>query len=145
MQMSTAITSAGQQKTDFLTLLVTELQNQNPLEPMDNKQMAAQLAQISQLELTEEMNTNLNALNKTVGGMNTSFESSLWMAQMDYAKSLLGKTVSFFEPSTGLTLEGTPRKLTFDSKGNPILNVTGTGSGATEYKISLSQITGIQA
>ena len=44
-------TSAVDQKLDYLTLLVTELQNQNPLEPMEQKDMAAQLAQFSQLEL----------------------------------------------------------------------------------------------
>jgi flagellar basal-body rod modification protein FlgD len=143
--MTTEIASASKQKMDFMTLLVTQLQNQNPLEPMDNQQMAAQLAQISQLELTEETNANLGTLNATVSGMNTSFENSLWMAKTDYAKSLLGKNVSFYESSTGLTLEGTVKKLTFDTSGNPVLNVKGADSGTPEYKISLNQITGIQA
>ena len=143
--MATELVSAVQQKMDYMTLLMAELQNQNPLEPLDNQQMAAQLAQISQLELTEEMNSNLGNLNTTVSGMNTSFENALWMAQMDYAKSLLGKTVNFYEPTSGLTLEGTAKKLTFDSNGNPILTITGVESGSSEYTITLSQITGIQA
>ena len=50
------LVSAGQQRLDFMTLLVTEMRNQNPLEPMDNQQMAAQLAQFTQLDLTEAMN-----------------------------------------------------------------------------------------
>jgi flagellar basal-body rod modification protein FlgD len=143
--MSTDVTSAGQQTLNYMTLLITQLQNQNPLDPMDNQQMAAQLAQFSQLELTEKMNTNLDTLNTTVGGMNSSFESSLWMAQLDYAKSLLGKTVNFYDPDSGKTLEATVKKLTFDSKGNPVLTVKTSGDGAGEYKISVSQIEGVQA
>ncbi|MCD6175181.1 MAG: flagellar hook capping protein, partial [Planctomycetes bacterium] len=50
--MSMTSMNAVDQKLDYLKLLVTELQNQNPLEPMEQKDMAAQLAQFSQLELT---------------------------------------------------------------------------------------------
>ncbi|MEN6306449.1 MAG: flagellar hook capping FlgD N-terminal domain-containing protein, partial [Anaerohalosphaeraceae bacterium] len=67
---------AASQKMDFMTLLVTELKYQNPLEPMDNQQMAAQLAQFSQLELTEGMNGNLQTMNETMTKMNTSFEGA---------------------------------------------------------------------
>ena len=42
------IGSATTQTMDYMTLLITELQNQNPLEPLDNQQMAQQLAQFSQ-------------------------------------------------------------------------------------------------
>jgi flagellar basal-body rod modification protein FlgD len=143
--MSTEVTSAGQQTLDYMTLLITQLQNQNPLDPMDNQQMAAQLAQFSQLELTEEMNTNLDTLNTTVSGMNSSFEGSLWMAQLDYAKSLLGKTINFYDSTSGTTMEGSVNKLTFDSSGNPVLTVKTSGSGAGEYQILVSQIEGIQA
>jgi flagellar basal-body rod modification protein FlgD len=143
--MSTEITSAGQQTLNYMTLLITQLQNQNPLDPMDNQQMAAQLAQFSQLELTEEMNANLDTLNTSVSGMNSSFEGSLWMAQLDYAKSLLGKTVNFYDSTSGTTMEGSVKKLTFDSSGNPVLTVKTSGDGAGEHQISVSQIEGIQA
>ena len=42
---------------DYMNLLVTELKNQNPLEPLDNKEMASQLAQFSQLQQLETMNS----------------------------------------------------------------------------------------
>ena len=66
---------------DYMKLLVTQLQNQNPLEPLDNKDMSAQLAQFSQLQQTE----NLNA----------SFSKVLESVQRSYASSLIGKEVSF--------------------------------------------------
>jgi flagellar basal-body rod modification protein FlgD len=139
--MATEVTSAKQQTMDFMTLLITQLQNQNPLEPMDNQQMASQLAQLSQLQLTEDMNNNLSTLNTTVSGMNSSFESALIMSHANYAKSLLGKTVNFYDTASGATLQGTVKKLTFDSSGNPVLTVNSDGQA---YTTSLGKITGIQ-
>ena len=53
--MSTISTGSSTLQTDFMTLLVNQLRYQNPLEPMSNSDMTAQLAQISQLEQMEKM------------------------------------------------------------------------------------------
>ena len=45
-------------KDDFLSLLVTQLANQNPLEPTTDTQFIAQLAQFSQLEQIESLNSS---------------------------------------------------------------------------------------
>ena len=66
---------------DYMKLLVTQLQNQNPLEPMDNNQMASQLAQLSQLGQIESLNSK--------------FSDVLATSQRSYASSLVGKEVSF--------------------------------------------------
>ena len=58
------ITSSSQIQMDYMNLLIVQLQNQNPLEPLDNNQMATQLAQLSQLQQLESMNKNLQALNE---------------------------------------------------------------------------------
>lgn len=75
------ITSASDLQMDYMKLLVTQLQYQNPLEPMDNNQMATQLAQFSQLQQLESVNA--------------SFSEALTTANRSYANSLIGKTVSF--------------------------------------------------
>ena len=49
----------GLDRNAFLTLLTTQLQNQNPLDPMKNEQFVAQLAQFSQLEGITNMDTSL--------------------------------------------------------------------------------------
>ena len=49
----------GLDRNAFLTLLTTQLQNQNPLDPMKNEQFVAQLAQFSQLEGITNMDSSL--------------------------------------------------------------------------------------
>jgi flagellar basal-body rod modification protein FlgD len=47
---------------DFLRILTTQLNNQDPLKPMDNQQFVAQLAQFTSLQQTQQMNQKLDAL-----------------------------------------------------------------------------------
>lgn len=54
--------SAADLQNSFLTMLTTQLQNQDPLNPMDNAQMTSQLAQISTLEGIQGLNTTLTSL-----------------------------------------------------------------------------------
>lgn len=81
MASTSEITSASNIQMDYMNLLITQLQNQNPLEPLDNNEMAAQLAQFSQLQQLETMNQ--------------SFADVLATTELAYANSLLGKEVSF--------------------------------------------------
>lgn len=69
--VSTAITNNNELGRDaFLQLLVLELQNQDPLEPVDNSQMIAQLAQFSSLEGMEKLNSNFEVLAGNVDQLN---------------------------------------------------------------------------
>jgi len=79
------ITSASNIQMDYMKLLITQLQNQNPLEPLDNNEMATQLAQFSQLQQLESMNT--------------SFADVLSTTELSYANSLLGKEIAFMAPN----------------------------------------------
>ena len=81
MDSSSAINSASDIQMNYMKLLITQLQNQNPLEPMDNNEMASQLAQFSQLQQLESMNS--------------SFSNILSTTQRNYANSLIGKEISF--------------------------------------------------
>ncbi|CAI8838077.1 MULTISPECIES: flagellar hook assembly protein FlgD [Pseudomonas] len=69
-------------KDAFLQLLVTQLKNQNPLEPQDNGEFVAQLAQFSSLE-------GITTLNDTVTGLASNYNSS----QALQASSLVGRSV----------------------------------------------------
>ena len=68
---------------DFLKLLIAQLQNQDPLKPMDNQEFAAQLAQFNSLGQLIEINDKLGALQNGQGSM----------SQYN-AASLIGKEIS---------------------------------------------------
>jgi flagellar basal-body rod modification protein FlgD len=144
------IGSATNQMMDYMTLLITELQNQNPLDPLNNQQMAQQLAQFSQLEMTEEMNGNIGTMNSTMEAMNSTFQGTLLMAEYDYARSLLGKQVSFYSNDYEQNVTGNVSKLRFENgvpklevQGNVILS-DGTQSEGLTFTIGVLEITGIQ-
>lgn len=59
-------------KDDFLTLLVTQLQHQDPLNPMESTEFTAQLAQFSSLEQLNNVNENLQYLQLYQASLNNS-------------------------------------------------------------------------
>ncbi len=56
-------TTAKEASERFLKLLVTQLQNQDPMNPVDNAQMTSQMAQISTVSGIEKLNTTVEKLN----------------------------------------------------------------------------------
>jgi len=70
-------------KDDFLHLLITQLQNQDPLNPTDHTEFTAQLAQFSSLEQLNNVNDNLEELQNYQASTNNS-----------QAVSLLGKEIT---------------------------------------------------
>jgi flagellar basal-body rod modification protein FlgD len=59
---------------DFLNLMIAELQNQDPLDPLDNSEMVAQLGQIREISSTNQL---IETLNQVFTGQNLSTASSL--------------------------------------------------------------------
>ncbi|MDR2386876.1 MAG: hypothetical protein LBE80_04735 [Deltaproteobacteria bacterium] len=57
-------------KDAFLTLLLTQLQNQDPFNPMEDTEMTAQLAQYSQLEQLTNLNTNVTSMASYIQAQN---------------------------------------------------------------------------
>jgi flagellar basal-body rod modification protein FlgD len=133
------IATASEIQMDYMKLLVEQLRNQNPLEPLDSNDMASQLAQFSQLQQLELANTNL-------GSLNTSFEAVLAATNRDYANSLIGKTVTFFaeDEETGqLTkMEGVVESAFNDpDTGETLLGVkVGEGDQVKDYTLSLGAV-----
>ena len=79
---TTKTTTADEMQTRFLNLLVTQLKNQDPLNPMDNSQMTTQLSQISTVSGIEKLNATLEKLLGSYSG-----------TQNMQAAAMIGKTV----------------------------------------------------
>ncbi|PMS22492.1 flagellar biosynthesis protein FlgD [Trinickia dabaoshanensis] len=79
-------------QTTFLKLLVTQLQNQDPSNPMDSSQMTSQLAQINTVTGISQLNTTL-----------TSLASQLSAGQSAQASLLIGQNVLVPAGATGAT------------------------------------------
>lgn len=54
-------------KDDFLRLMMTQMQNQDPLSPMDNTQMVAQMAQFTSVEQLVNISDQLSKMSQSLG------------------------------------------------------------------------------
>ena len=115
---ATSTDSVSADTDKFMTLLVTQLQNQDPLNPMDNAQMTSQLAQLQTV-------TGVNKLNTTLESLKSSYQSSEAMQ----ATSLIGH---------GVLVDG--NKVTL-AGGKAVLGANLT-SDADDVKIVISDATG---
>ena len=97
-------------KEDFLLLLVEQLKNQDPLEPMDGTDFTAQLAQFSSLEQQTAMNDNLALLQDYSATLNR-------LSALD----MIGKEVEFDGVGSGsvtINGDGQPLPLNFELADN---------------------------
>lgn len=69
--------SAAALQDEFLTLLTTQLQNQDPTDPLDNSEMVTQLAQISTISSIEEVTTTLEGISGQISAAETLQASAL--------------------------------------------------------------------
>lgn len=82
-------------RNEFLELMITQLKNQNPLDPQDNAEFVAQLAQFSTVEGIENMSSSLE-------NMSASFTSS----QALQATALVGNSVTVNGQDTSILQHG---------------------------------------
>lgn len=94
--MVTSATTAGAftgfTQDMFMKLFVTQLQNQDPMEPMDNYEFTSQLAQMGQLE--------------QLTNMNSAFEQTLRLQEYGHANSLIGAEVGYMPEDSDVARTG---------------------------------------
>ena len=91
-----ASSSLAATQDTFLKLLVTQMQNQDPLNPMDNSQMTSQIAQLNTVQ-------GINQLNATVTGLQAQLQAS----QNLQATNFLGSTVMAPGSNLNVTADAT--------------------------------------
>ncbi|WP_410515014.1 flagellar hook capping FlgD N-terminal domain-containing protein [Paenibacillus sp. BR2-3] len=107
-------------KDQFLKILITQLQNQDPMQPMEDKEFIAQMAQFTSVEQLMNISTQLTSLNQSLGS----------------ASSLIGKDITWTDSTTLLPKSGTVDSILVSSGVN--YAVVG------DQKIALSEVTQIK-
>jgi len=113
-------------KQDFLQLLVTQMRYQDPLQPAANTEFVAQLAQFSNLEGTQNINSSIEDLGKKIESMVSGQAASASSINNSSATSLIGKKVRvntsdvIFDPTSKKPLQ---LNVHLDSSKNSVLSV----------------------
>ncbi len=95
----------------FLQLLIAQMKNQDPTNPMDTAQYMSQFAQLSTVEQAMKTNAKLDAL--------------LSSQSLSQANGLIGKTVSFTD-TTGASFSGKVVSVSINSDGSIATLADGT-------------------
>ncbi len=134
-QVSQSNSIMGDTQDRFLTLLVTQLRNQDPLNPMDNAAVTSQIAQLSTVSGIEQLNNTLLALS---GQMDLS--------QSMQAASFIGKEVlvpgdkiRLGSTEDGLGKVATPFGFELYSKAKTVQVSILDGSGQVVRQMELDQ------
>ncbi len=117
-------------QADFLKLMTTQLQHQDPLKPMDNSQMVAQMAQLSTVQ-------GISDLNSTV----ESFQTAMSNDQILKGAGLVGHDV--LVPSAKLALEaegGTSGTVAAPAAGTVTVDIT-DANGAKVKSVTVNAAT----
>ncbi len=81
-------------KDAFLKLLVSQVKNQDPMEPQGSTEYVAQLAQFSSLEQMQNLNDN-------IVGLALLQQNNALMSQLTQSSALIGQNVEWTDPETG--------------------------------------------
>jgi len=107
----------------FLNLMIAELQNQDPLDPMDNSEMLSQISQIREIGATERLNETLATI---ALGQN-----------LTTAGTLIGKRISALS-AEGEDVEGVVDRVTIAGGGDTGKRTIAVHVG--EHEISLTNV-----
>ena len=119
-------------KNEFLKLLVTQLSKQNPLNPVNDKEFIAQMAQFSALEQMQNVSAGMNKVTNEI--KNFKEQNNKTMQNLE-SYSLLGKRVTAFELKSQQVLTGEAKSVYRDKKGEIYVQIENT-NGLHDVKFS---------
>ncbi len=125
----TGSTSGTDLQNTFLQLLVTQLQNQDPTNPMDSSQMTSQLAQINTVTGIQQLNTSLSSLSTQLSaGQNA--QAALLIGSTVLAPGNSMAVTSGAAPQLGVTLPSAASdvKLTITNSAGQVVNTLDLGA-----------------
>jgi flagellar basal-body rod modification protein FlgD len=133
--------AAGSQdigKDSFLKLLITQMQNQDPLSPMDNQAFLSQLAQFSALEQMQNLNDKMDQAMQLGQSMNNYSAAGLIGRQVRAAGDTVNLDTSgsvelgYFLPQDAETVALT----VYDENGSIVRNLVTSDGAAGAHRVS---------
>lgn len=120
-QAAKAKTTNDMGTSTFLSLMLTQMRNQNPLEPMKDNEMISQMAQLNSVEELQKMSTSMSSVEH--------------LNQLLSASGMMGKSVTYKDSNGSLasalvssvTIDGESVFLTVGDKTIPISSVLKIG------------------
>jgi flagellar basal-body rod modification protein FlgD len=119
------------QMNQFLTLLVAQLQNQDPMQPTDPTQFVAQLAQFSTVEQLVQSNTTLTGISQNLSGLSLGQYSGL-----------INHTVNATATTVTAPTSGTPQNLSYNVSTSGLTNVNVQITNSAGTVVSSLPVTG---
>ena len=127
---SAALSSLSNNFSDFLSLLMTQLQNQDPTSPLDSNQFTSELVQFSSVEQQINTNTDLTQLIQLTQA-----------SQVEQSASMIGKPVTV--NSTQLSLQNGTAAVNFNTtNAEPVAIAVSNASGEQVQSATLTSTAG---
>jgi len=101
-------------RNSFLKLLIAQLQNQDPMKPMEDKEFISQLAQFSSLEQMQNLSQDFS---KFSGDFSAGFLAFSRNQAASQAFGMIGHRIQFLDTKTGGKAEGTVNSVGFSAAG----------------------------
>jgi flagellar basal-body rod modification protein FlgD len=110
---SSSGTSAADQTQNFLKLLIAQIQNQDPMAPMDASTMTSQMSQLNMVTSMSNMNTSMTAMLNQMQSVNFMNQAAL----IGHSPEVAGNSISF---------DGTNSVVLGANAANPLSSVVAT-------------------
>jgi len=120
---ASATSNSTLSQADFINLLTTQMQYQDPLNPISNTDMVTQLAQFSSMQGIQQLNTSITQL--------------LLLQQVTQGAGLIGKQITYTVPGKTLATNGTVTSV--QVANGAVQLMVGT------QPVSLTQVTAVTA
>jgi flagellar basal-body rod modification protein FlgD len=122
--------TAAEQTQNFLKLLIAQIQNQDPMAPMDASTMTAQMSQLNMVSSMANMNTSMNAMLSQMQSVNFMNQAAL----IGHSPAVAGNGIAF---------DGENQVMLGASAENPLKSVVATitdASGNVVNSVDLGNI-----
>jgi flagellar basal-body rod modification protein FlgD len=120
-------TSAADQTQNFLKLLIAQIQNQDPMAPMDASTMTAQMSQLNMVTSMSNMNTSMTAMLNQMQSVNFMNQASL----IGHSPAVAGNSINF---------DGTNQVILGANAANPLSSAVATITDASGNVINSTSL-----